>query len=93
VDTEADGITGDTRRARDSTARFLSTCAFGLCRVCVTPVAREPGDVLLVAAGAIHAVKNVGSGTGAELATYVVEKREAAHYAGEVIATEPLGDT
>jgi hypothetical protein len=27
-----------------------------------------------VSAGAIHWVKNVGSGNGAELATYVVEK-------------------
>ncbi len=34
----------------------------------------KPGDVLFVPAGAIHSVKNVGSGNGAELATYVVEK-------------------
>ena len=34
----------------------------------------KAGDVLLVPAGAIHWVKNVGSGNGAELATYVVEK-------------------
>ena len=34
----------------------------------------KPGDVLFVPAGAIHAAKNVGSGNGAELATYVVEK-------------------
>ena len=34
----------------------------------------KAGDVLLVPAGAIHSVKNVGSGNGAELATYVVEK-------------------
>ncbi len=34
----------------------------------------QPGDVLFVPAGAIHSVKNVGSGNGAELATYVVEK-------------------
>ena len=35
----------------------------------------EPaGDVLLIPAGTIHPVKNVGSGNGAELATYVVEK-------------------
>ena len=32
------------------------------------------GDVLFVPAGAIHSVKNVGAGNGAELATYVVEK-------------------
>jgi quercetin dioxygenase-like cupin family protein len=34
----------------------------------------KPGDVLFVPAGAIHSVRNVGSGNGAELATYVVEK-------------------
>jgi quercetin dioxygenase-like cupin family protein len=34
----------------------------------------KAGDVLLVPAGAIHWVKNVGNGNGAELATYVVEK-------------------
>jgi quercetin dioxygenase-like cupin family protein len=32
------------------------------------------GDVLFVPAGAVHAVRNVGSGNAAELATYVVEK-------------------
>lgn len=34
----------------------------------------KPGEVLIVPAGAIHWAKNVGSGTGAELATYIVEK-------------------
>jgi quercetin dioxygenase-like cupin family protein len=38
------------------------------------PATYKAGDVLLVPAGAIHSVKNVGSGNGAELATYVVEK-------------------
>jgi quercetin dioxygenase-like cupin family protein len=32
------------------------------------------GEALTVPAGAIHAVRNVGSGNPAELATYVVEK-------------------
>jgi mannose-6-phosphate isomerase-like protein (cupin superfamily) len=32
------------------------------------------GDALTVPAGAIHAVRNTGSGSAAELATYVVEK-------------------
>ena len=32
------------------------------------------GDVLFVPAGKIHAAKNVGSGNGSELATYVVKK-------------------
>src|SRR6266566_5879440 len=34
----------------------------------------KPGDVLFVPAGAIHSVRNIGTGNGAELATYVVEK-------------------
>jgi quercetin dioxygenase-like cupin family protein len=34
----------------------------------------KAGDVLLVPAETIHWVKNVGTGNGAELATYVVEK-------------------
>jgi quercetin dioxygenase-like cupin family protein len=38
------------------------------------PATYKAGDVLLVPAGTIHWVKNVGSGNGAELATYVVEK-------------------
>jgi quercetin dioxygenase-like cupin family protein len=38
------------------------------------PVTVKPGDVLFVPAGTVHAARNVGSGTGAELATYIVEK-------------------
>ena len=38
------------------------------------PATVGPGDVLFVPAGTVHWVKNVGSGNGAELATYVVEK-------------------
>jgi quercetin dioxygenase-like cupin family protein len=38
------------------------------------PVTVKPGDVVFVPAGTIHSVKNVGTGKGAELATYVVEK-------------------
>ncbi len=38
------------------------------------PVRVKPGDVLFVPAGTVHAAKNVGSGVGAELATYIVEK-------------------
>jgi len=34
----------------------------------------KAGDVLFIPARTIHAAKNVGSGNGAELATYVVEK-------------------
>jgi quercetin dioxygenase-like cupin family protein len=39
-----------------------------------SPVTLKAGDVLFIPAGTIHAAKNVGSGNGAELATYVVEK-------------------
>ena len=38
------------------------------------PVTLKAGDVLFIPAGTIHAAKNVGSSTAAELATYVVEK-------------------
>ena len=38
------------------------------------PVILKAGDVLFIPAGAIHAARNVGSGRGAELATYIVEK-------------------
>jgi quercetin dioxygenase-like cupin family protein len=34
----------------------------------------KAGDVLFVPAGVIHTAKNVGTGNGAELATYIVEK-------------------
>jgi quercetin dioxygenase-like cupin family protein len=38
------------------------------------PVTLKAGEVLFIPAGAIHTAKNVGSGNGAELATYIVEK-------------------
>jgi quercetin dioxygenase-like cupin family protein len=38
------------------------------------PATYRAGDVLLVPAGTVHWVTNVGSGNGAELATYIVEK-------------------
>lgn len=38
------------------------------------PVTLNPGGVLFIPAGAVHAVRNVGSGAGSELATYIVEK-------------------
>jgi quercetin dioxygenase-like cupin family protein len=38
------------------------------------PVTLEAGDVLFIPKGTTHAVKNVGSGNAAELATYIVEK-------------------
>lgn len=37
------------------------------------PVTLRAGDVLFIPAGTIHTAKNVGSGNGAELATYIVE--------------------
>jgi quercetin dioxygenase-like cupin family protein len=38
------------------------------------PVTLEAGEVLFIPAGATHAVRNVGNGNAAELATYIVEK-------------------
>jgi quercetin dioxygenase-like cupin family protein len=38
------------------------------------PVTIKAGEVLFIPAGTFHAVKNVGSGKAAELATYIVEK-------------------
>jgi quercetin dioxygenase-like cupin family protein len=38
------------------------------------PGTLKAGEVLFIPAGAVHAVKNVGSGNAAELATYIVEK-------------------
>ena len=38
------------------------------------PVTLKAGDVLFIPARTVHAAKNVGSGNGAELATYIVEK-------------------
>jgi quercetin dioxygenase-like cupin family protein len=38
------------------------------------PATLEPGEVLFIPAGAIHAAKNVGNSNAAELATYIVEK-------------------
>ena len=34
------------------------------------------GEVLFIPAGTIHAARNVGTGNGAELATYIVAKGE-----------------
>lgn len=38
------------------------------------PVTLQAGEALFIPAGTNHAAKNVGSGNGAELATYIVEK-------------------
>jgi len=38
------------------------------------PTTFNAGDVLMVPPETVHAVKNVGTGNAAELATYVVEK-------------------
>jgi len=40
------------------------------------PVTLQAGDVLFIPAGVVHSAKNVGTGRGAELATYIVEKGE-----------------
>ena len=38
------------------------------------PVTLRAGEVLFIPAGTVHAARNIGSGNGAELATYIVEK-------------------
>ena len=38
------------------------------------PITLKAGDVLFIPAGTIHSARNVGSVTGSELATYIVEK-------------------
>ena len=38
------------------------------------PVTLKAGDVLFIPAGTIHSARNVDTGRGAELATYIVEK-------------------
>jgi len=38
------------------------------------PVTLKAGDVLFIPYGAVHSARNVGTGRGAELATYIVEK-------------------
>lgn len=40
------------------------------------PVTLKAGDVLFIPAGTVHAARNVGSGKGAELATYILQKGE-----------------
>jgi quercetin dioxygenase-like cupin family protein len=37
------------------------------------PVTLRAGDVLFIPAGTVHSARNVGTGNGAELATYIVE--------------------
>jgi quercetin dioxygenase-like cupin family protein len=39
-------------------------------------VTLKPGEVLFIPPGAVHATKNAGKRKGAELATYIVLKRE-----------------
>ena len=38
------------------------------------PLTLNAGEVLFIPAGTIHSARNVGTGRGAELATYIVEK-------------------
>ncbi|MGY8638077.1 cupin domain-containing protein [Bradyrhizobium sp. 14AA] len=38
------------------------------------PITLKAGDVLFIPARTVHAARNVGSVTGSELATYIVEK-------------------
>ena len=38
------------------------------------PVTLKTGEILFIPAGAVHSVRNAGSGNASELATYIVEK-------------------
>jgi len=40
------------------------------------PVTLKAGDVLFIPAGKAHTAKNVGTGKGSELATYIVDKKK-----------------
>ena len=40
------------------------------------PLIVKAGEVLFIPAGTVHSARNVGSGKGAELATYIVEKEK-----------------
>ena len=40
------------------------------------PVTLKAGESLFIPAGTIHSAKNVGTGTAAELATHIVDKRK-----------------
>ena len=40
------------------------------------PIKLKAGEALFIPAGTIHSAKNIGSGNGAELATYIVEKKK-----------------
>jgi quercetin dioxygenase-like cupin family protein len=48
------------------------------------------GDALIVPAGAVHAVRNVGTGNAAELATYVVERQADPHPGRGTTASAPV---
>ena len=48
------------------------------------PVTLKAGDVLFIPHGTPHAVKNVGAGKAAELATYIVEKGKPLLALGEL---------
>jgi len=56
----------------DRTGRFSFRVPYMPQRNCT--VTLKAGDVLFIPAGTVHSAKNVGSGNGAELATYIVEK-------------------
>jgi quercetin dioxygenase-like cupin family protein len=47
------------------------------------PVTLKTGDVLFIPHGTHHAVRNVGGGNAAELATYIVEKGKPLSILGE----------
>src|SRR5215207_5619531 len=50
------------------------------------PVTLKAGEALFIPAGTIHSAKNVGNGTAAELATYIVDKGKPLVTLGQVSA-------
>src|SRR5215207_440047 len=50
------------------------------------PVTPKAGEALFIPAGTIHSAKNVGNGTAAELATYIVDKGKPLVTLGQVSA-------
>ena len=51
------------------------------------PVTLKAGEALFIPTGTIHSAKNVGTGNGAELATYLVEKGKPLVAFGRVSAS------
>src|SRR5688500_2012519 len=56
------------------------------------PVTLQAGEALFIPAGTNHAAKNVGTGNGAELATYIVEKGKPLVVLAKCTPSKAAGD-